>query len=804
MPASDDNSCVNLPPAVGRPKAKLTGRPWLKYPAWSAGVLGSLFLFFVLLDWIFPLPLQRFTDHTSTLVVAEDGTPLRAFAGPNGVWRYPITLNRVSPYYLQALLHYEDRWFYQHPGVNPLAMIRASWQGLRAGRIISGGSTLTMQVASLMDPHSRTFGGKFKQMFRALQLEWHCSKKEILTYYVNHAPFGGTLEGVEAASRAYLGKTARELSRAEAALLAVLPQSPTRFRPDLHPDRARVARDKVITRLENFGAWTASGGRAARIERVEPRKFVQPMLAPLLAQRVKSARPELPIIHTTINATLQWQMEEKTKNYLAQLPEKSSVAVIVVENKHLAVRAYVGSAQFADQERFGYIDMIRATRSPGSTLKPFLYGLAIEDGLIHSESLLSDIPSEFDGYSPSNFHKQFSGAVSVSEALQQSLNVPAAQLLYHYSPRKFMARLRNGGLKLELPAGDPNLAVILGGAGATLESLVSAYSAFGREGLSGNLRFLVKDPQMEHRMLDAGAAWITRRILESAKRPGLRDTDINLSHLRRLAWKTGTSYGFRDSWAIGVSDEYTVGIWVGRPDGTPMPGHYGAVTAAPLLFEVADSLPRIHAAGMRSEKSAEVTEQAICWPTGTAYTAATPELCHQRRTAWVLNGAVPPTLPDLNEKPWQTRVVDLWVDRKTGRRVDAHCTSTDRVLVTRASWPLSLTPWINGEFKQRSRLPAADRSCGKHRIADANKVKIAGLADATVLRRSGPNAAAPQIELDALGGSGKLYWIINGRHIPSAKVQQKFSYRFDTPGIYRVSVTDDKGNHDSLTLKVIE
>ena len=307
--------------------------------------MGSLLLLIALLwlaDHLWPLPLPK--DDLARVVLAEDGTPLWRFADANGVWRYPVTTDQVSPYYLDALLTYEDRWFYQHPGVNPLALVRATWQNLSGARVVSGGSTLSMQVARLLDPHSRTLPGKLRQLWRTAQLEWHLSKDQILGLYLNRAPFGGTLQGVAAASWAYLGKSPLQLTRADAALLAVLPQAPSRLRPDRHPKRAQAARDKVLTRLAEFEVWPQSAVDEALEEPLLLAPRQEPSLAPLLARRLNRADSP-PLIRTTIDATLQRRLEDLLLGWRARLPEHTSAAILVVEEETMAVRAFLALAR---------------------------------------------------------------------------------------------------------------------------------------------------------------------------------------------------------------------------------------------------------------------------------------------------------------------------------------------------------------------------------------------------------------------------------------------------------------------------
>src|SRR5690606_16461255 len=597
--------------------------PWLR---WGTVALLSTLL---LLDFAFPLPLPKGRD-SATVVTARDGSPLRAFADADGVWRYPTSPERVSPLYLQALLGYEDRWFWRHPGINPLALLRAAGQLLGSGRIVSGGSTLTMQVARIIDPglhgaRTRTPRGKLRQMLRALQLEAHLSKREILTLYLERAPFGGTIEGVEAASWAYLGKPASRLSHAEAALLAVLPQAPTRLRPDREPDAARAARDKVLDRMAALGPWTRAEVEDARIEPVVSRSLRPPMSAALLSQRLRSAHPRSSRIASTIDASLQRALEERVAAYFSDLPPRTSAALLVVDNASMEARAYVGSVAFGDHR-------------------------------------------------PSNFDTAFNGPVGAAEALRLSLNVPAVDLLDRLGPARFAARLEHAGIALRFPRGaPPNLALILGGTGARLEDLVGAFAALHREGIAGRVRYTPSDQRVDRRLLSPGAAWIVREILAAGPRPGELQDMFDTGSRPRVAWKTGTSYGFRDAWAIGGTRRYTVGVWVGRPDGTPLPGQYGAVTALPLMLEVIDSLPRQAGDNARMPMPARVAETEVCWPLGTAAASQPASLCQKRMQAWILEGAVPPTFAERDARLWNAGIERFEVDAQTGERLSAEC-----------------------------------------------------------------------------------------------------------------------------------
>ena len=757
---------------------------------------------FIYLDARFPLPLPESETSFAITVVADDGTPLRSFPDDQGVWRYPVTLKDVSPLYVTALVNYEDRMFWLHPGINPWSLLRAFFQYVKAGEPITGGSTLTMQTARILSPHNRSISGKCRQMFRALQLEYRFSKNEILTMYLNYAPFGGPIEGVQAASYAYLGKSAKELSHAEAALLAVLPQAPSRLRPDRHPDKAEKARNKVLDRMARFNVWEKAIVEEAKVETVSARFKPRPMIAPLLARRLKSSADRSSVVKTTIDPMVQQTVANIIGEAAGSMPDRVSAAALVVENDTLFVKAYTGSADFFDDSRFGHVDMIRARRSPGSTLKPFLYAFAIEEGLIHSESMLMDVPVTVSGYRPGNFTEGFIGPVAAAEALQRSLNIPAVDLLDRIGEKFFDARLRQGGFHLKYPPhGKPNLSMILGGVGVSLEDLVSAFTAFGRNGLSGKLRFTVGEPLEERRMMHPGSAYIVRQLLQEKRRPDLPGGRLSLGRSRDVAWKTGTSYGFRDAWTVGVTDRYTVGVWVGKPDGTPSPGQYGRATAAPLLFSIIDSLPR----SVKPQQPAPecVSRVEICWPLGTAAAGTPDSLCHEKHRAWVFNGVVPPTLPDRTDSHWQRNPVTILVNPATGLRLDADCQTSKAVLKTVARWPKAAWPWLSTRQKSLSKIPKLDPVCGKPVSESPETVRIVGIETGTVFRPAGADTNLPEILLEALGGKGRLFWLLDGELIRQADIHEPKFYRFRRPGRFLLTVMDLAGDYDAVDITVI-
>lgn len=766
----------------------------------TAGLAITLLLTLWVLDRLFPPALPDQQEIFARVVTDRDGHPLRVFPDDQGVWRYPVPLEQVSPLYLQALLNYEDRAFWVHPGVNPFSLLRAVGQAIWFRKVVSGGSTLTMQVARLLHPNSRTVHGKLYQMARALQLEWRLSKQDILQIYLDIAPFGGTVEGVQAASFAYLNKPAIELTHAEAALLAVLPQSPSRIRPDRHPMRAQAARDKVLQRMADLNVWPQAVVDDGLLETVYASALQPPQSAPLLSATLVKRYPQQAVLHTTIDGALQRGLEDYVRRYRHQLPQHSSLALIVVDNRDSSVLAYVGSADFGNQERFGYLDMVQAQRSPGSTLKPFLYAMALEQGLIHSQSLLSDVPRNGRHYRPGNFNGGFTGPVAASDALRRSLNLPAVNLLERLGPSSFDGWLQRGGLNLSLPGKErPGLAMILGGAGTNMQQLVQGYSALAKSGKSGTLRFLQQAPQQDRFFMQPGSAWITWKMLSESPRPDQLLQAASVFGQRQVAWKTGTSYGFRDVWSIGVSKRHTVGVWVGRPDATPMPGHFGTDTAAPLMFDVFDQLPSEKA---EPQQPYTVSREVICWPLGTLKRLTKPDFCEQTHQAWVLNQTVPATeFTGLNPFRFQ-------VDIKSRRRVMAGCLSgvgvSESVRREVALWPRALEPWLDYSKRYAARVPDFDDRCRQASVVTPAPV-IVGLEQGARLMPTGSARDSnqwPLVNLSVQGGSGTLNWFVNGRPVHRSKVNQRFQHRFDTIGRYEVVVVDEQGQLARRTFSV--
>ena len=483
------------------------------------------------------------------------------------------------------LLAFEDRRFRSHWGVDYLSTLRAGWQLVRHGRIVSGASTLTMQTARLLSgEHPRTLIGKLEQMVRARQLELLLSKNEILELYLLLAPFGGNIEGVRAASLAYFGKEPRRLSPGEAALLVALPQSPGTRRPDRQPENARAARDRVLARAAEAGVVKEDEARAATAEIVPRARREFGKLAPHLAEAEVARTPDRRIHRLTLDRDAQTALESLSREHAEAQGARLSSAVIAVDHTTGDIVAYVGSSDYFDATRLGAIDMVQAVRSPGSTLKPIIYGLAFEAGRAHPETLIEDRPTRFGTYNPKNFDEEFRGTVTVREALGLSLNIPAVQVLSEMGPARLNGRLRRVGLQTELPAGSqPTVAIALGGIGMRMQDLAMLYAGLANGGRSTQLRYSrdQRRPALARtapRLLSPVAAWYVTDILKDAPPPANARSG-------RIAYKTGTSYGFRDAWAVGYDGRHVIVAWVGRADGSATPGLSGRTAAAPLLFD---------------------------------------------------------------------------------------------------------------------------------------------------------------------------------------------------------------------------
>jgi penicillin-binding protein 1C len=558
----------------------------------------GLWLTFLGLDRLAPLPTPVVYAR---VVTARDGTVLHAFLSPDDKWRMKTELAEITPELRAAFLHKEDQYFYYHPGVNPLALARAAANNLWAGRKTSGASTITMQVARLLEPKTRTYWHKLVEIFRALQLEWHYSKDEILQLYLNLVPYGGNIEGVKAASLLYFGRLPDKLSLAQITTLAIVPNRPTSLALGRHNDRIQQARDQWLARFQADGVFPAADLAAALAEPLQVQRQPAPVMAAHFARFAHQQQPSQQAnLRTTLRADFQAKVEELTAGYVRSTKAFNihNACVLVIDNQHREVLAYLGSPNFADGQHGGQVDGVRAYRSPGSALKPFIYAAAFDQGLITPRSLITDVPTDFAGYAPENYNRSFNGQVSAETALANSLNVPAVKLLHQLSVNRLTGLLKQAKFQ-EISKKEKflGLSLALGGCGVSLWEMAGLYAALPNQGYWQPLQWLADDqaPPLpdslrQTALVSPSAAYVVSEILTKVNRPELPADYERNPHVPKIAWKTGTSYGRRDAWSIGYNAKYTVAVWVGNFSGEGSPELTGAGIATPLLFKLFNAL----------------------------------------------------------------------------------------------------------------------------------------------------------------------------------------------------------------------
>ena len=543
----------------------MSARSSLRSPKWWALAAGVL-----LLAWLFCLPRNLFPDTPySTVVESAEGELLGARIASDGQWRFPPA-DTVPRRFATALIQFEDRHFRWHPGVDPGALVRAAVDNVRAGHTVSGGSTITMQVIRLSRGKERTLWQKFIEAVLATRLELRYRKRSILALYAAHAPFGGNVVGLEAAAWRYFGHPAAELTWAEAATLAVLPNAPANIHPGRQREQLLEKRNRLLKRLLEHGDLSAETYEAALEEPLPDKPLPLPSLASHFVERCPAGERTRSSIRYSLQKAVEATVDRRSDDLA--LEGIADMAAVVIDNASGAVVAYVGNSSPYRERPGRQVDIAAAPRSTGSILKPFLYEAALEEGVILPRTLLPDVPLNLNGFTPENFDRQYYGAVPAAEALARSLNIPAVFLLREYGVPKFHARLREAGLSTLTQSPDHyGLSLILGGAEGRLDEVTSAYSA-----LANNPSF---------------PAWYTFEALKEVNRPDQLDWRL-IHSVRKAAWKTGTSYGFRDAWAVGMTPAYTIGVWAGNAQGQGVPGLTGARAAGPVMFDILNLLPR--------------------------------------------------------------------------------------------------------------------------------------------------------------------------------------------------------------------
>ncbi|AGW14587.1 penicillin-binding protein 1C [Megalodesulfovibrio gigas] len=771
---------------------------------WGGGALLLLWLVFLGLDQLFPFPWDALNQTPAVTVQDRHGRPLRVFLPPDGRRRQPVPLAQVSPLFRAVLVASEDRHFHRHPGVNPLAILRAAVMNLRAGRVVSGGSTITMQLARLCEPRERTIGAKLLESFRALQLEWRLSKDEILERYINMTPYGGNVVGVAAAAESYFGKDQQHLSLGEAALLTVLPRAPQGYDPVKNPQAARRARDRLLAVLERRGRIDAVQRRQAMAQQLPEGVTPLPRLAPHLAELAKAlAEQRLPpgdsgrvMVATTIDRALQTAVESRLRDSAEWIRRQrlENAAVVVIENETRAVRAMAGSIEYMDFEHHGFINGCLIARSPGSALKPFLYAQAMDMGLIVPKSYLLDIPTDISGYSVRNFDGTFQGMITVEAALVQSRNVPAVRLLAQVAPPAFLELLRQAGLStLKKTPYEYGLPLALGACEVTLLELANAYASLATLGQYRPPALLLQEeqaPPPAARILSREASWLTLDMLTRVERADLPRSWQHAKDAPSVAWKTGTSFGHRDAWAVGVSRQYTIGVWVGNLDGRAEMGISGATHAGPLLFDLFRVVEGAGAALTRPLDLA-LTTMAVC----AADHLLPGPACPDRTEVTVIEGRTRLPRSELHQR--------IFVHPETGERVAGDCLQhLPHVPRLVRQYPVEFTAWMRAQGVQGEAMPAMHPTC--HAAAAGEGPQVVSPDPRTPYRlRSDAPREFQRIGLKAFAGPDvrELFWYqdgsLKGSGAPDAQIFLPLE-----PGRHTLVVVDDQGRASQVEYRV--
>jgi penicillin-binding protein 1C len=740
---------------------------------------------FLILDSLFPLPVERLQKPGSVFVYSRDGQLLRCFLSRDGFWRKRVRLSEISPLLTRSVISREDRWFYYHPGFNPFSLVSAAVSNVRAGKVVRGGSTITMQIARMMEPKERTIRSKLIEILRAVQLEFHYSKNELLEIYFNIAPYGGNMEGVGAAAYFYFDKKPIELTPSQAALLTSIPNSPTLLRPDRNREKSLAKRDRVLKTMLKREIITMPEYREAHDEPIPDDKIIPPFRAPHHTRDLAMRNAGNCIINSTLDLRIQSLCEGVMANNISDLESRGiyNAAVVVLDNATAEILALVGSADFLDSRRQGQVNGATSPRSPGSALKPFVYSMALDKGIISPNSLLRDLPVDYSGYSPENYDRRYRGAVSASDALKLSLNVPAVELCADVGQKDFYDLLKTAGISsLHREYYDYGLPIILGSCEVSLVELTNLYSTLARGGLYRPLDWTAGDNRGDTlRLFSSGTSYIISEILSELKRPDFPSCWEFSPDIPRVAWKTGTSYGRKDAWSVGYNPRYSVGVWVGNFSGESSPYLVGAEAAAPLLFQ------DIH----WFDPPLEVSRRMVCETSGRLPIS----LCDATIEELYMPGVSPAIRCDIHR--------ELTIDRNSGFRLCKFCEHGKSTVSEKYEcFPPRIMTWML-RSGMAAPLPEHNPDCSGTSHGD-RPVIISPVEDTDYVLRDYLPASHQSILLDASVASGAkwIYWFVNGALYGKVNPGQEI-FLVPEKGKHKITCCDDRGRSTSVELNVL-
>lgn len=755
---------------------------------WSAGSVILAVLVFLLLDHL--LPFSPPSDD-SQIITAHDGTILHAFLNRQDKWRIRAELGDISPELKRTILQKEDKYFYFHFGINPVAIIRAMIQNAVSGERISGASTVTMQLARLTDPKPRTYPSKLKEMFRAVQLEWHFSKNEILQMYLNRLPYGGNIEGVKTASLIYYDQLPQALSLAQIVTLSIIPNNPAAYLYASGDEELLVARNHWLELFDRKGLFDERLIRDAKEEPLGLERNMLPRRIPHLACRLHNEHPEQAVIKTYIDTELQSRIETITWNHVKTIRGKGvrNASVIVIDNRTGGVVSYLGSSDFNDDGSYGQVDGVRSVRSPGSTLKPYLYALAMDKGLITPAAVLSDVPGNFGGYEPENYDGGYRGLISARNALALSLNVPAVKLMDDLGKDLFIQMLVRANFKtISTKKKELGLSLILGGCGVTLEELSSLFMAFARQGVYFPAQYYEGQPSRPYdSLISAPAAYLVTEMMTSLKRPDFPVKAEQIIDLPRLAWKTGTSYGRRDAWSIGYDPYFTVGVWVGNFDGTGVPELNGSDYAAPLLFRIFRILNK------GNERTwfpvpQDISTRRVCARSGLPPSGFCTDIIEDEY------------LPKISPSSACQHLRPVFVSADSSVSFCRSCLpESGYKKKLYPNYPPEVIAYMNDQKIPYETIPPHNPSC--ERIFYENAPHITSLTDNAEYILFRNEHQKLKLACQAENDVGRVFWYVNNKFLAATGIHEALF--FEPPqGEVKISCLDDKGRNTDIWIQV--